>query len=540
MRVGDTVKVTVSPYVHIQREGCDYNDGCPDACGDEMGCFIKGLGCNCETAPTKRTTDVDTEVTKEGIVFIGSPSAVEEISASEETLAKMSDGTFTITAKAVGTTEVTIKPTLRDWVSTTKTYTVNVSEKTASVVDFDAETTHGDYFKDVGKDDNGNPITVLNAVQTLYVDLTFDKEMKIVNKAALLKEMNVLSDKYGDAKAAGKLENGNFVAFGAGLKPDNTSVELVNGNRTLKITTSGWGAQVDGIFRIAGTWKNLVSVDGEKAEVDETIIIPNGITVEIVDQTIATEDTNASITVKVIRPDDATRGKVHWQLLKNGEPVPALYNGKLGFNGVGATFNAHLHYFATDTAADFARNSASTMKPILSDYYDIGYVEGSDEITVTAKSSEPGDILQFHIYSYLNNGSKAANNDLSALNSVIGSAKALDKSGYTADSFAAVTDALAKAQLIANVPKYYAQSEIDFAAGQLSAAIDSLVKADKAGAAATADNDGKDKSGNDGNSKSDNGVKTGDEFPVGLFAVLMAAAACTAGGVLFRRKQSAK
>ena len=99
----------------------------------------------------------------------------------------------------------------------------------------------------------------------------------------------------------------------------------------------------------------MKSIDGENADINVTIIVPNGITTEIVKQVVATNDINASVTTKVIRPEDATRGMVHWMLLKNGEPVKAKYESGLGFNQVGATFNAHLHNFATDMAEDFAK-----------------------------------------------------------------------------------------------------------------------------------------------------------------------------------------
>lgn len=149
-------------------------------------------------------------------------------------------------------------------------------------------------------------------------------------------------------------------------------------------------------------------------------------------------------------------------LLKNGEPVKAKYESGLGFNQVGATFNAHLHNFATDMAEDFAKNSVNTMMPMLGDYYDIDYKEGSDEFTVTAKESQPGDVLELHIYSYLNNGSKTIN--LDDLEKGISSAENIDKDLYTEESYKVFSDALAKAQIIDKAPKYYAQTDVDFAA----------------------------------------------------------------------------
>lgn len=551
MNVGESVAITVSPYVHVQYEGCSSTPMCPDVCGDVPGgCFFKDYGCNCVTDPTKRTADIKTSVTEEGVVSVGNAEAVDNISdtVGADDLAKKSDGVFTITAQKAGTTELTVTTSLRDWVTATKTYTINVeeSDEVADVVDFDAETTHAGFA-------DGSTETV----QTLFVELTFEKEMEIVDKAALLEEMNVLSDSYVNATQNGSLEEGkNFVVFGAGLKPDQTDVELTNDNKTLKITTSGWGAQVAGIFRAAGTWENLRSVDGERADVDVTLIIPNGITTEIVEQVIATEDTNASVTTKVIRPADATRGMVHWMLLKNGEPVQAIYDGEPGFNQVGATFNAHLHNYATDTAVDFARNSATTMMPILGDSYDVVYEEGSDQITVTAKDSEPGDILEMHIYSYLNNGSKT--NDLSSLNSVISAASDVDGSLYTAGSYDAFSNALAKARLIANVPTYYAQTDIDYVTEQLQAAQNDLVAlgtedpgnedtssdVDQGGGQNSDINSGQNNNQSAGNGNSgtadNNTAQTGDGFPVGILAILLAAVTLTISGIVYRSRQSAR
>ena len=507
-------------------------------------------GCNCVTTPTKRTADIKTSLTEEGVVFVGNAEAVDDIGddVGAADLTKKSDGVFTITAQKAGTTDLTVTTTLRDWVSAEKTYTINVeeSEEVVKVVDFDAETTHAGF-------DDGSTETV----QTLFVELTFEKEMEIVDKAALLEEMNVLSDSYVNATQNGSLEEGkNFVVFGAGLKPEQTDVELTNDNKTLKITTSGWGAQVAGIFRAAGTWENLRSIDGERADVDVEIIIPNGITTEIVEQVIATEDTNASVTTKVIRPADATRGMVHWMLLKNGEPVKANYDGEMGFNQVGATFNAHLHNYASDTAVDFARNSATTMMPILGDSYDIVYEEGSDEITVTAKDSEPGDSLEMHIYSYLNNGSKT--NDLSTLNSVLSEASDVDGSLYTAGSYAALSDALAQARLVANVPTYYAQTDIDYVTEQLQAAQNDLVAlgtenpgnenpnndVDQGGRQNDDTNNDRNNNQSAGNGNSgtanNNTVQTGDEFPIGILGILLAMAACVAGGTVYSSRRSAR
>lgn len=537
MKLGDTITVTVSPYIHVQYEGCGTTPNCPDVCGDMPGsCFIKNYGCNCSTSPTKRITKVETAVTKEGIISVGEANALDNINdkPTVNDLASKSDGTFTITADSVGTTELTVETSLRDWVSSTKKYTVKVDEndsQVAEVIDFDAETTHAGF--EPGE---------TNTVQTLFVDLTFEKEMKIVDKEKLLTEMNILSDAYVSAQSSGKLEEGNsFVVFGAGLKPDQTNVELTNNNKTLRITTKGWGAQVAGIFKASGTWKNLKSIDGENADINVTIIVPNGITTEIVKQVVATNDINASVTTKVIRPEDATRGMVHWMLLKNGDPVKAKYESGLGFNQVGATFNAHLHNFATDMAEDFAKNSVNTMMPMLGDYYDIDYKEGSDEFTVTAKESQPGDVLELHIYSYLNNGSKTIN--LDDLEKGISSAENIDKDLYTEESYKVFSDALAKAQIIDKAPKYYAQTDVDFAAKQLLNAQGELVAVDQKDPIIPEEDNPQQGGGNtdqnqvnENNNNGDKSAETGDGSFAGVYAVLMVAAACIAGKVLYRKK----
>lgn len=448
LTVGDTVTITISPYMHVQYTGCLTTPGCPDVCGEELDCFISDKGCKCNTTPIVRTTNISVESSENGIVSISEPEAAGSVLAGEEVQAadvgNKTDGTFTITALQEGVTQIIVNTSLRDWIPSSDTITINVtadqSSGTVPVTDVDAWTTHTPF------DEEGN------SIQTLFVELTFAKQMEIIDKDALLAEMNL--------------------SFGSGLDMENTDVELSTDGKTLTITTSGWNAQVGGVFSTTDVWQNLKSVDGEAADSSCSILVPNGLDTEIISQTIATEDTSASVTTKILRPEDATRGQVHLVVLKNGQPVA----GANGLDSYGSTETTHFHDYWKMTASDFVANFVPSLTDTLGSDYIISYEEGSDQFTITAADSQPGDILEFHILSYLNNGTKT--NDLSGLNAELSASADIDSSLYTADSYAVFADALAKAQVVAKDSTYYAQTDVDRVAAQLADARDALVLID--------------------------------------------------------------
>ena len=352
------------------------------------------------------------------------------------------DGTFTITAVSEGTAEITVDAQLLNWVETSVTYEVSVGKdpnsdnsKTAKIVDFDAYTDHsGEKMMDEATD-----------LQTLYASLTFDQPMKIVDEEALIKEMD------------------ESISFGFDGPVGNLSLSA--DGKTLSFTLSEWWAGTAGIFNSTGVWKNLVTADGGYADANVKFIVPNGLEAVIVDQVVADGENNASVTTQIVNPGNATRGMVHLVVLKNGQPITTP-------NSNGAMITGHFHAYLTLTAEDFVNMYADSIREALGDDYELSTDENM--FTITAKNSEEGDILEFHISSYLNNGSKTISTG--ELESLIAEAEAVDSGVYTKDSYADLTAALDAAKMIVKDTTYYAQTDVDNAADKLQATIDSLEK----------------------------------------------------------------
>ncbi|MBO5461308.1 MAG: bacterial Ig-like domain-containing protein [Ruminococcus sp.] len=389
-------------------------------------------------------------------------------------------------------------------------------EKT-SVVNYEARTDHAKGTDYVEGDDT----------QTLYVDLTFAEEMKIVDKAELIDELTLSL-------------GGRALSDQTGVTLD---VALSEDGKTLKLTASGWFAAFSGKFVSTGTLRNLVTADESKyADANVSFYVPDGVETVIKEQVMADEETNASVTTQIVAPDHSTRGMVHFVLLKNGEPVGEV--NEHGGNAVG-----HFHNYMTMTAADLVKNSLSTIQEGLGEEYTVT-AEG-DVITITAANSEPGDVLEFHIVSYLNTNNQ--NVDKAELKALVEEIESMDMSVYTDESAAALKNqtAIAKVDLTTG---YYAQTDIDQAVARLQAAKDALVKkavddstdnAEKPGDTGNQDNTDKPgssdnkgdagKTDNTGNqtgttsSKGNGTVKTGDTVNF-LVLVLAMAAAVAAGG----------
>ena len=105
------------------------------------------------------------------------------------------------------------------------------------------------------------------------------------------------------------------------------------------------------------------------------------------------------------------------------------------------------------------------------------------------------------------------------------------------------SDALAKAQIIDKAPKYYAQTDVDFAAKQLLNAQGELVAVDQKDPIIPEEDNPQQGGGNtdqnqvnENNNNGDKSAETGDGSFAGVYAVLMVAAACIAGKVLYRKK----
>lgn len=493
---GGTAEITVSPYIHVQYQGCQMPD-CPESCGGKS-CFTEGMGCVCGFDPTERTATVTVTSTDEGVIKAGAAEAAGTVTSQ---VGSKADGKVTLTAEAAGEAKITVKASLCDWVSTTKTYTVKVKD-VVEVTDFDAYTDH-----------DGVPIPELamgesqTDTQTAYVTLRFPEAMKIVDKEALTAEM-MNTVKLASQKLGGRMGS---------IK----NVELAEGGKALRFELSGWVAPFNGKITSEGVWENLTTEDGSKlAKSDMALTLPTGVETKIVDQVIADENTPASVTTRIITPKSTTRGMVHLILLKNGQPAAAL-------NNHGAHVTAHYHNYMALNAEKF-----SSMVPgwwnmgDLKDDYTLT-VDG-DVLTITAKDSQPGDVLEFHVSSYLNSGSKDI--DSTELKAVIEKAKKADKSKYTEENYRKLQKMITLGELVAKDTTYYAQTDVDDMTARINEASKNvIVKTDDS------KTDGKTDQG-DAAGKNDKTAATGDMTPLAAILALLAVSGTAAGVAVKRRK----
>lgn len=436
----------------------------------------------------------------DSVVKAGAVAAAGE---TENKVGSKADGKVTLTAEATGEAKITVKASLCDWVSTNKTYTVKVKDF-VEVTDFDAYTDH-----------DGVPIPELamgesqTDTQTAYVTLRFPEAMKIVDKEALTAEM-MNTVKLASQKLGGRMGS---------IK----NVELAEEGKALRFELSGWVAPFNGKITSEGVWENLTTEDGSKlAKSDMALTLPTGVETKIVNQVIADENTPASVTTRIITPKSTTRGMVHLILLKNGQPAAAL-------NNHGAHVVAHYHNYMALNAEEF-----SSMVPgwwnmgALKDDYTLT-VDG-DVLTITAKDSQPGDVLEFHVSSYLNNGSKAAFIDSTELKAVIEKAKNADKSKYTEENYKKLQEMVTLGEIVAKDTTYYAQTDVDDMTARINAAGKNVITKTDDGKT-----DGKTDQG-DAAGKNDKTAATGDMTPLAAILALLAVSGTAAGVAVKRRK----
>ena len=493
---GGTAEITVSPYIHVQYQGCQMPD-CPEICGGK-DCFTPGMGCICVSDPTERTANVTITSSDESVVKAGAVTAAGE---TENKVGSKADGKVTLTAEATGEAKITVTASLCDWVSTNKTYTVKVKD-VVEVADFDAYTDH-----------DGVPIPELamgesqTDTQTAYVTLRFPEAMKIVDKEALTAEM-MNTVKLASQKLGGRMGS---------IK----NVELAEGGKALRFELSGWVAPFNGKITSEGVWENLTTEDGSKlAKSDMALTLPTGVETKIVDQVIADENTPASVTTRIITLKSTTRGMVHLILLKNGQPAAAL-------NNHGAHVVAHYHNYMALNAEKF-----SSMVP---GWWDMGALKDDytltvdgDVLTITAKDSQPGDVLEFHVSSYLNSGSKDI--DSTELKAVIEKAKKADKSKYTEENYRKLQKMITLGELVAKDTTYYAQTDVDDMTARINeAGKNVIVKTDDS------KTDGKTDQGAAAG-KNDKTAATGDMTPLAAILALLAVSGTAAGVAVKRRK----
>ena len=490
---GGSAEITVSPYVHVQYQGCQMAD-CPESCGGKS-CFTEGMGCVCGFDPTERTATVTVTSTDEGVIKAGAAEAAGTVTSQ---VGSKADGKVTLTADAAGEAKITVKASLCDWVSTTKTYTVKVKDF-VEVTDFDAYTDHDGV--EVPEISMGTSKT---DTQTAYVTLRFPEAMKIVDKDALTEEM-MNTVKLASQKLGGRMGT---------IK----NVELAEDGKALKFELSGWAAPFNGKISSEGVWENLTTADGGKlAKSDMALTLPTGVETKIVDQVIADENTPASVTTRIITPKSTTRGMVHLILLKNGQPAAAL-------NNHGAHVVAHYHNYMALNAEKF-----SSMVPgwwNMGDDYTLT-VDG-DVLTITAKDSQPGDVLEFHVSSYLNSGSKDI--DSTELKAVIEKAKKADKSKYNEENYRKLQKMITLGELVTKDTTYYAQTDIDDMTARINeAGKNVIVKTDDSKTAGKTDQGA-------AAGKNDKTAATGDMTPLAAILALLAVSGTAAGVAVKRRK----
>ncbi len=128
--VGETVEIIISPYYHDQYHGCRRDNCGDDTCSAQMGgtfvCWYENMGCCCDRTPSFETGTVTLDIADSNIV-----SGTGEVSydaGDVNAVGDMTNGTITLTAESVGTTDVTVGAQLYNWLDTTVTYTITVTD----------------------------------------------------------------------------------------------------------------------------------------------------------------------------------------------------------------------------------------------------------------------------------------------------------------------------------------------------------------------------------------------------------------------------
>ncbi len=192
---------------------------------------------------------------------------------------------------------------------------------------------------------------------------------------------------------------------------------------------------------------------------DIALYVPNGVKFETVSQVVgdASTGTAAKVTKRVVAPETATRGMVHMLFLKNGVPVGNL-------DTYGANLTTHYHAYLTLNAESFAAMLPGWFNNAFGKDYTIEVEK--DTVTISAKASEDGDVLDLRIYAYPQDRDTGA--DKSVLAGRINYAGSISPDLYAGEVYKTLKAEIDKAAAI-NKSIYYLQSEVDAAAGRLDA-----------------------------------------------------------------------
>jgi hypothetical protein len=321
---------------------------------------------------------------------------------------------------------------------------------TATPVAFSAVTDHG-------------PVTPGKTTdQWLRLDIEFDKAITLSSAAAF----------FGDT------------AISLGGQPVGTDsrnrAEVLKDGKTLRLHIYH-AATYTGrlLINAKGVGKEVPSITsaGVPAVLPDVSMIVSGIIKDGTEfvttaQTVGTDSMPASVTKKFTYPASATKGQVHFVVLKNGQPLTG--SGGIGSGGFTPTTTGHSSQPFSEYPLDVINSSLSwtgfgsditVTKP--------DSVTGSEmELTLTAKTAVAGDVLDVVIVGYPREPGYLGKNpaDKTTLKAAIAQADAADAIEYSEANYASLAKELAIARAM-DASIWYLQGEIDAQTAKLEAAV---------------------------------------------------------------------
>ena len=466
MNVGDIMNISVAPYQHVQYHGCQM-EGCPEICGGE-DCFTAGSGCVCDPTPTLRTAKVTvtSSDSKNEIVKVSDITADGVI--NESVVGNRTNGTIKVEAVGEGTATVKVETSLTDWVSTTKTYTINVSKTEVAQpdwVEIDDITgptdvsVKGFAIRHVDKTEATAPVitgfNVDNAEhddadaemnQQIIATVDFNRAIKIIDADKVLDDLDILI-------SGGSVKNASNRVVKAEVNPKN------NKQLVITMTSNGWAAVYGGKLNInasdAGI-KHIVGVNGNEAVKWTDIETYVTLGIKLSNKATAGTDTTAASTVVTVDHKANMRGMYHVLFLSNGKPI--LDVDQTSFYGGEVTSHAHAFYTSITKEA-IAKNVATAFNNAAQEQgkeYTATYNE-DNTFTVTANNATKGEKItvvmfegesDYTVDALLRQAVASAKSDLACSN------------GFAEDQVKAVNDAIANAEsLIGTQPSMQAQAD---------------------------------------------------------------------------------
>ena len=277
--------------------------------------------------------------------------------------------------------------------------------------------------------------------QFITMIVTFDQEIQIADSQKAYNEFSVMLNNKIDITSQPAYTNGQEWPVYGSLKrgDDKKSVvfDLHYGYAPyasyLTIIPTGQITQITGTDGTPVVWK------------DVSMYFPNGVTFTTLEQIVGNSESNtpSSVTARVYAPSDSTRMMIHVLLLRNGLSArePDSY---------GSNITTHFHDYLNLTAAGYANLFKGWFNGAFGNDYDI--LINGEEITVTSKTVNDGEVLDLRIYAYPQDRDTGA--DKTELNSAVSRAETFDPSGYTASSYQRMMDQAARAKAISSSMYY--------------------------------------------------------------------------------------